>query len=222
MSCEWNIKRINQIYRESIWAAAIDFYSSKSSNLRVRKCLRVLLEHDGNQGWIIWKRQHSTLTHCCFFTHLFLLLYVDAIDWSSKWLLFLFRLTNNCSSKIKNINTKKTAFFLPLELHFDYHKKTQKYVWDKLINQIIVIFILCTHSPPWQRCTGLRWIKTWWCLEMRRASWSVTGSTPATPPASFPSPGPSSASPAPLTPGALWLWGEKTTQSPVHSAGSRL
>lgn len=116
----------------------------------------------------------------------------------------------------------KTAFFLPLELHFDYHKKPQKYVWDKLINQIIVIFILCTHSPPWQRCTGLRWIKTWWCLEMRRASWSVTGSTPATPPASFPSPGPSSASPAPLTPGALWLWGEKTTQSPVHSAGSRL
>lgn len=150
-------------------------------------------------------------------------MWMQLIDHQSGCYFYFDWLIIHKSSKIKNINKKKNSFFSSTWAAFwHHHKKPQKYVWDKLINQIIVIFILCTHSPPWQRCTGLRWIKTWWCLEMRRASWSVTGSTPATPPASFPSPGPSSASPAPLTPGALWLWGEKTTQSPAHSAGSRL
>lgn len=58
---------------------------------------------------------------------------------------------------------------------------------------------------PSQLCTGPRWTRTWWCRGMRRESWCVTGTTQETQPASSLSPGPSSASAALLTPGALWL-----------------
>lgn len=61
----------------------------------------------------------------------------------------------------------------------------------------------------WQQSTGLLWTATWWCRAMRRELWCVTGSTPETRPAASPSLVPSSACPAPLTPGALWLWGKK-------------
>ena len=69
-----------------------------------------------------------------------------------------------------------------------------------------------THRVLSQRCTGPRWIRTWWCRGTIRAWWSVTGSTPETLSASSLSPGPSSASPAPLTPGTPWLSGKTTTE----------
>lgn len=59
---------------------------------------------------------------------------------------------------------------------------------------------------------------------MRRASSSVTGTTPEILPAFFPSPGPSSVSPAPLTAGTLWLSGKKISSvktSLVETVGSQ-
>lgn len=75
-------------------------------------------------------------------------MWMQLIDHQSGCYFYFDWLIIHKSSKIKNINKKKkTAFFLPLELHFDYHKKPQKYVWDKLINQIIVIFVN-VHTVP--------------------------------------------------------------------------
>lgn len=79
------------------------------------------------------------------------------------------------------------------------------------VTTLLFFVSLHTNRPPSQHCTGPRWITPWWCLVMRRALWSVIGTTQGTALASFLSPGPSSASPARLTPGAPWLWGKETT-----------